>query len=62
VIVMLDVGRFGQRVNHFAVVAGYSADAMVVDSGGRRQAIPLPRFARMWAATKHCTLTIEPPS
>ena len=63
VIVQVDVGRFGQRINHFMVIAGYTDTQLIIHSGDQREEpIAVDRFARMWRATGQIAIFIGPRS
>ncbi len=62
-IVMIDQGWGPVSKNHFMVVAGYTPNAVIVNSGRQRhQRIGWTQFMRSWQKAQFWTLRIEPPN
>lgn len=59
VIVLVDYGIYPIQMNHFLVVIGYSYDALIVNSGNKReQHVRAADFMKIWKRTDYWTLVI----
>ncbi|HAM53638.1 MAG TPA: hypothetical protein DCP92_24200 [Nitrospiraceae bacterium] len=59
-IVLVDEGFSFYQVNHFMVLAGYSDDGVIVNSGRKEgKFIPTGAFLKLWERTKFWTLFIR---
>jgi len=60
-IVLIDLGAWPYRQDHFMVAVGYSEGGLVVNSGKReRLTIPLKEFMKTWEKTGRWSLLVKP--
>ena len=59
IIILVDSGIYPIQMNHFLVVIGYRDDALIINSGNKREKLVKERdFMKAWKKTDYWTLLI----
>ncbi len=60
-IIFVDYGFLSYELNHFMVVTGYTKNAIIVNSGSRRnEMVPAGQLEKIWRKNRHWTLLLKP--